>query len=439
MAESAARIISPGVSLRARLQSSVFWNLIANVFGQGSTLLINVIVANLLGRQLFGDYSMIQSTLVTLTLLAPLATGFIATKYVAELRAADKARAGRVMGLCWIVSATTGLLAAMALLTFASRLAAGWLHAPHLTAALMITAGAVLFTVQNAAQQGALSGLESYRALAMARIASSSVALLMCSLLAWKGGVNGAVTGLALSAFAQWLVFRFYLRAETAAWGISISYRDVWKERSILGTFAIPAALSGLSAMSAIWLTGSLLFRHPQGQTEMAIFTAANNLRTAVLFVPIIINYVGTSLINNQRGTGNLSRYRRMFLANLAMTTAAVVAGSVTLMLIGPSLLRVFGRDFSEGSLALFFLLLAAIPEVISMGVSQLVQSQGRMWTFLLAAVVPRDVMLIVMAQRLIPGAGAVGLAKGYAVAMSLGLACNLVIALAVRRQTAAA
>jgi O-antigen/teichoic acid export membrane protein len=433
MSESVTHLASPGIRLRTRLQQSVLWSLLGNVIGQGSMLVINIIVARMLGRELFGEYSIIQSTLITLTLLAPLATGFIATKYVAEFRATDKERAGRILGLCSAVSAFTGLLAASLLLIFARHLATNWFQAPHLARTLMLTAGAVFFTVQNAAQMGALAGLEAYRALATARIISGLVTLSLCALLAWQGGLNGAVAGLALSAVTQWFIFRNFQRAEASAQGLRISYENLWQERSVLLGFAIPAALSGISAMSAIWLTNSWLFRQPAGQAQMAIFTAAGNFRTAVLFLPGVINNVGFSLINHQKGLGDLARYRRVWLTNLALTTGIVITGSALIVLAGPQLLLLFGREFSAGSLILFFLMLSTVPEALAAGVAQLVQSQGRMWMFLLAAVVPRDLTLIAASLLLIPAAGAAGLARAYALAMSVMLLANLLLALALK------
>src|SRR5712691_2179953 len=138
----------------------------AAVCTQGSTFAISVIVANALGRQIFGEYAMIQSTLLTLAPIAQLATGYTVTRYVAEFRSTDRDRAGRTLGLCSIVSASAACVAALALLAGAPWLAADILQAPHLAPGLLLVAAVVLFTVMNGYQIGALAGLEAYRDLA---------------------------------------------------------------------------------------------------------------------------------------------------------------------------------------------------------------------------------------------------------------------------------
>src|ERR1700678_2534361 len=51
--------------LRARFQKGITWNIAGAVLNNGSNFLTNILIANLLGREVFGQYSMIQSTLTT--------------------------------------------------------------------------------------------------------------------------------------------------------------------------------------------------------------------------------------------------------------------------------------------------------------------------------------------------------------------------------------
>ena len=95
---------TPVTGLRSRFQTGVVFNLIGAVFNQGSTLAFSVIAANLLGRQTFGEYAMVQSTVVSLALIAQFAIPYTTTKYLAEFRAQDPERAGRILGMLSILS-----------------------------------------------------------------------------------------------------------------------------------------------------------------------------------------------------------------------------------------------------------------------------------------------------------------------------------------------
>src|SRR5437764_944488 len=110
-------------SLYARLKSGLFWSLVGTVFNQGSTLAVNVMVAHSLSRHVFGEYSMLQSTMLTMAAIAQLAMGSTATKYVAEFRSSDQAKTGRILGLCAVVSATAACIATLALLAIQAAVA----------------------------------------------------------------------------------------------------------------------------------------------------------------------------------------------------------------------------------------------------------------------------------------------------------------------------
>ena len=78
------------------MQAGVGFNLIGAAFNQGSTLVVNIVVANLLGREAFGQYTMVLATLATLATLGQLSMGYTATKHVAEFRSVQPARTSRI-------------------------------------------------------------------------------------------------------------------------------------------------------------------------------------------------------------------------------------------------------------------------------------------------------------------------------------------------------
>ncbi len=143
------------------MQTGVGFNLVAAVFNQGSTFLVNVVVANLLGRERFGEYTMVLATVATLGTLGQLSMGYTATKHIAEFRSIDPERTSRILGLCARRFRSRHLAALVLASAAADRRADAQSPRPHLRAAP--AAAAVFFTVLNGFLAGALAGLESYR------------------------------------------------------------------------------------------------------------------------------------------------------------------------------------------------------------------------------------------------------------------------------------
>lgn len=402
------------------------WNLTATAFNQGSTLVVNLILANLWGLERFGEYAIVQSTLTAFTAVVQPTTGAAAIKYVAELRARDADRAGRILGLCSTVSIVIAVLTSGTLLVGSGQLAAGVLHAPGLTTVLMISSLVVFSTVISGFFTGVLAGLESYPALGRTGIFVGTVYVIVCGVGGWAWGLEGAVIGLAVSALVQCAVLYRLATSEAARHGIRVKHREGWRELSVFFHFVTPAALNSLVAFPAIWLGNAFLVRQPGGYQQMALFAAANTFRILVMFVPAILGNVSLSLLNHQLGADDERRFRRVFWANLGLSSALVLGMGAAIIVTGPWLLGRFGTAFRAGSAELPILMLAAVPEAIAIAILQVLQARERVWLTFFGMVLPGYVSLALLAREWTPLYGARGLAWSYAAAMSLELLAAL-------------
>jgi len=409
--------------LRDRLIKGTAMNLVAVAFNQGSTLIVNIIVARILLKQSFGEYAMVQSTLLTVATFSQLATGYTASKYIAEYRSSDPKRAGRIMGLCALVSVLMACVGVFLLIAMAPWLAGAMLKAPHLAFALMMGSGYLFFSSINGYQTGALSGLEAYGSLVKAGMVSGIVAVSAISLGAWWGGLNGTFIGLSISAFVRCAIHSRWLRLESKTHGIRPEYRgNLSQEKAIIFKFALPAAIAGCYMTPMIWLANSFLVRQPGGYGEMALYSAANNLRILVLFLPNVMNSVGLSVLNNEKAKGDMTHYNRVFRSNVLYIFFVSLCGVFAMGVFGRPILLLFGKDFGDGHFLLWLLLVACLFESLSIALYQYVQSQAKMWPSFFCTTVPREAFLVIAAYFLVQSYGGAGLAAAYMVSTILGL-----------------
>ena len=427
-----------GDSLAARLQRAVSWNLAGAAFTSLCNFALTVTAARVLGREQFGEFGMVQTTAVTISGIAQLATGYTATKYVAEFRARDRDRAGRVIGLCSTVAACTAAVATLTVLVAGRWLATESLKAPQLTIALMISSVFVCFATLNGYQSGILAGLESYGAMARALAASSLASLAAAVGGVLAGGLVGLLLGVGVGAAIQWALFRHVVNRECRAHGIRVSYRGVWHERTVALRFALPASLAGLVSMPAAWLANMFLARQPTGFSELGLYNAAASLRSLILFLPLLLNRVSMSLLNHERGRQNEPVFRRLFLLNLGMTTGLILFSVGAVAIAGPYLLGAFGRAFTDGYPVLLIVLAATTFEGMSQAPYQIVQSHERMWLSLGAIALPRDILLVAAAYVLAPRWGAAGLATATALASATGCVSTAMLAWRIGIRTSA-
>jgi O-antigen/teichoic acid export membrane protein len=423
-------MFAPSLLLSNRFSQGFIWNVVGALFTQGSVFLTTIILARLVGKEQFGQFGMIQSTLLTLTSIAQVATGLTATKFVAEFRDVDKEHAGRMLGLCSVLTLVTGTLATVLLIISAPWLADHVLKAPHLSTGLVLSAAFVLFSVMNGYQIGALAGLECYKNISIFGAVLGSAHLVVCWGAAVLWGLNGGLAGLAISALLRWGVYSAVLRREISKHGITIRRREGIRERESVLKFALPAALSGLTATPALWLGNAFLVRQPDGYSEMGTYTAVNNLRIMVLFLPVLLNAVSSSILNNHKGKGNLDAYRATYIFNLRAAIISATIGAGLMCVLGEWVMQAFGRDFVGASVAPIIFLVAAsvIVEAAGSAAYQLITCHGIMWVSLCLIVLPRDFLMVLAAYYLTPLYGAVGLAGAY----TLGCLITLVMVLSV-------
>jgi len=146
------------------------------VIAQGANLAASVITARLLGREQFGEYGIVQSTVGMLGVFAGLGLGVTATRYVAEFRTSDPARAGRIVALGVLLLLSPGAAGDMSL-----RIRSGARRQDDECSLLgeRTSHACVLlfFNALNGAQIGALSGFEAFPAIARINLGRGLIAL----------------------------------------------------------------------------------------------------------------------------------------------------------------------------------------------------------------------------------------------------------------------
>ena len=126
------------LSIGYRLARGAFWSLTGTIMSRGLGIISSIIVARLLGKSSFGELGIIQSTVGMFGTFAGFGMGVTATKFIAEFRKSNPARAGQIIGLSSMVAWISGATMAIALVWFAPWLASHFLAAPHLTRFLRI-------------------------------------------------------------------------------------------------------------------------------------------------------------------------------------------------------------------------------------------------------------------------------------------------------------
>ncbi len=371
-------------SLRGRFARGAVWSLLGALIAQGANLIASLLTARLLGRERFGEYGMIQNTVGMLGVFAGLGLGVTTTRFVAEFRESDPDRAGRIIALGWGAAIVSGGIIAIALLVLAPQLAATTLNGPALARELRIGSALLFFSAVNGAQIGALSGFEAFRAIAGINLTRGLVTLPVTAALTMLWGLPGAVWALAVIAAITCCHGQLSLRRQCLSAGIHPHFRSAWAERWVLWTFSTPAFLSGAMAGPALWAANSMLVHQPGGYSEMGLFSAASQWRSAIAFLPGVLAQFALPLLSNLHGERDFSRYRKALCWNLLLTTLTASAVAVPVTLCAPWVMSLYGKGFQQGSLVLVLSAITAVISCVNSVVGTAILSAGSVWLGLL-------------------------------------------------------
>lgn len=380
---------------RSPLFKDSLWSLIGSTVGRGLSLVAGILVARFLGKDLYGEYGILKTTLIYIEIFSTFGLGYTATKFIADFR---QSYPGRVSSVCRatlkITLATSGIMA-MVVLLFAKQIAI-MIDAPHLYNTLRITAVGVIVNAINVAQIGILSGFGDFKVIAKNTTIVGVVTFFLTIVLTYYWGLNGAVIALVLSYGCQCLINN-----------LSVHYRlrqfEAPKERDKglykeLLVFSSPVALQESLYSIVNWAISFMLIK-VSGYGELGLYSAAAQWSAIISFIPGILRNVTLSHLsgnlNNQ--SAHEKTMRAMLGVNLASTSIMML---FILLFINP-ICSMYGDTFEGLKLVIVAQAFCAIVTSLSNVYAQEFMSRGANWPVFFCRLV-RDVAALLISYFVI-------------------------------------
>jgi len=391
------------------VSAGTFWVAMGAGTGQAATLIANVLVANVLGKESFGAYAFLQSTQNAFALVAQLSMGLAAARYLPQWRTERPEQAGQFVGFGTVFCLLTGLAIGVGfgLFAFIFKLPLG-LPPDETLRALLITAACVPLLALTLFQNGVLMGLESFRAFALVSLATAICAVALPALGARISAAEGAIIGLAIVALIRAISGNRVVAGAAAAAGIRPQFSRSREMLHPILNFALPGTLTAVGATFAQWTLGTLIL-HQAGATQFALYAVTYSIRQIVLFVPVQLASVSLSLLSRRSSTDGETVQSKIFGASLIVTLFA--AGSIALVvgIAAEPVLSLFGKDFTAATTLLRIMLVSAFLEAAATSIYQILPARGLMWKSLKWVGLPRDLSLLLVACIAVPKWGTYG------------------------------
>lgn len=366
--------------LARRFLGGAAWAFIGTVASSGITLVTMIFVARLLGKETYGQFVLIQSTLSMVGVFAGFGIGATATRYIAALKLCDTSRLGHILALSERTVLLFGIVVSCSLAVLSGSIATDVLSAPELALPLSIAAFAVFFTAMDGYQKSVLIGFESMRALAIGTVAGVSVSLPVMLLAADWFGLDGVAGALVVGVLLQSAISRTQAVRQLRRYGVRLDAHGCLVEWRVIRDFAFPALLAGVLVTPTHWVCQALLANTPSGYAELAVLGVAMQWFNVIMLLPSIAGRMVLPILTEYVSSDNHVDSKRLLL--LAIKANAVIALPMAgvIAALSPWIISLYGPEFQSGSLVLAIAVLTAALLAIMSPVGNMVAAASRMW-----------------------------------------------------------
>lgn len=360
------------------------WSLIGSTVGRGLSLIAGILVARFLGKDIYGEYGIIKTTLIYIEIFSTFGLGYTATKYIADYKKTCPEKVSAVCRAALRITLFTSGLMALVVLVFAKQIAE-IIDAPHLYNTLRITAAGIVVNAINIAQIGVLSGFAEFKVIARNTTISGIVTFVLTATLTYLWGLNGAVIALVLSYGTQCLINNISVRTLVNQYEKpKSSQKELYQE---LVSFSFPIALQESLYSITSWVISFMLIKLA-GYGELGLYSAAGQWAAIISFIPGILRNVTLSHLssNMTNQTAHDTTMKAMLLVNI-LSTAVMFLGIV---LFQDLICSFYGETFVGLKPVLLVLTFNTICSNASNVYVQEFMAQGKNW-FVFVCKIIRD------------------------------------------------
>lgn len=380
---------------KSSLAKDSIWSLFGSIVGRGLSLIAGIVVARLLGKEIYGEYGILKTTLIYIEIFSTFGLGYTATKFIAEFKTKDPTKVVAVCKSTLMITLVTSCIMAISMFIFAKQIAV-LLEAPHLYFSLRITAIGIVVNAINVAQIGIMSGFSKFKLIAKSTTIAGIFTFILTTSLTYFCSLNGAVIALVLSYCAQFFINNVYVRRLLVEYDSSKS-TIIGLNRELL-SFSFPIALQESLYSITTWITSYVLIKY-SNYGELGLYSAAGQWAAIISFIPGILRNV--TLAHLSSNISNISAHDRVMNAMLAVNVFSTVILFLGIVIFQDLICSFYGDAFIGLKSVLLVLTFNTICSNASNVYVQEFMAQGKNWYVFLCKIL-RDLGSLLMTYYVI-------------------------------------
>lgn len=348
-----------------------FWAVSGNGIGYFLLLLAGIIIARLLGKDIYGEYGLVKTTMFQLAAFSTFGLGYTSTKYISEYISKETAHLRSIAKAALNITTGFSLLMAILLFLFAESLA-NFMKEPQLAAPFRLLGIILVCRAVGMTTSGLLAGFKAFKKLGINNVVAGASLLLLATPLTYYWGVQGSLFALLISQLFLVVLNLLVVHQELKKYPSSTEKF----ERTLL-SFSFPVAMQEFSYTISHWGVMLLLAKWAS-LGQIGIYSAAGQWNIIILFIPNLLGNVILSYLSgmNTKMEHQQQMVQRMLLINFLCTLIPFIVIYSFSGLIS----SFYGGTFHGLQAVLNVLCFAAIATCMSNVLNSYLIANGRNW-----------------------------------------------------------
>jgi len=347
------------------------WSVMGNGIGDFLLLIGGIIIARILGKDLYGEYGVVKTTMFYIAAFSTLGLGFTATKFVAEYIERGGEQVGAIVVSSLKITIISSSSLCLLLLLFADSIAE-FANEPNLTLPFRFLGPIIICRALNTTSTALLAGMKKFKTIGISTIVSGAALLVFGAFLTFYFGVLGSLSALLLSQIINVIVLFISLYQEIK--GTQIGNKNfTWP----LLTFSLPVTLQEFVYAITNWLTTLILTRYAS-VGQIGLWTAAGQWNAIISAIPGLLSNVILSYLSSN--TDNAKSQQLLMNRMLMINFVSVFIPFVVVCLFSGHISSFYGPSFGGMSSVLNVLMFSSFFTCLSSVYQSSMIAHGKVW-----------------------------------------------------------
>lgn len=372
---------------QSRLFKDSFWAVSGNGIGYVLLLLSGIIIARFLGKDIYGEYGVVKTTMLYMASFAALGLGFSSTKYIAQYMTENRNMIRSIIYSANKITFISSTVIAICLLLGADCLAK-YLEEPNLSISFRVLSIIIICKAMSTTGLGILAGFGAFKQIGICNIVSGIVMIISCIPLTYIWGILGSFISLFISQLLLAVNTHIYI------YNLQKKLPDSPKKSMLVELihFSLPVALQESSYTICNW-GAILLLTKFASLGEVGIYSASTQWKAIVGFIPGMLSNV---ILSHLSGTGNnVDKHRHTIKIMLMVNFLCTFCPFLMICIFIPFIVSFYGSSFSEmTSPLIIYAFSAIISSIINVFNSDLI-SIGKTWSLFVIRL-SRDIFCLI-------------------------------------------